>query len=102
MTERKSRKEEFKLNGGELIDKIKKLIHEGNIRRIILKNDEGKTIVEFPLTLGVVGAAIAPMLAAIGAIAALVAKFTLVVEKEEEEGEKEEKKPEETAEEPKE
>ncbi len=82
--EGKKRREEFTLNGGELVDKIKELIHQGNIRRIILKNEEGKTLVEFPLTLGVVGAALAPVLAAIGALAALVAKMTLVVEKEEE------------------
>jgi len=74
-------KEEFKVNGSELIDKVKELIHEGNIRRIILKNEEGKTILEIPLTLGLVGAALAPILAAVGAIAALVAKLTLVVEK---------------------
>lgn len=76
-----SRKEEFKLNGGEIIDKIKELIHEGNIRRIIIKNESGDTIIEIPLTLGVVGAALAPVLAAVGAIAALVTKMTIVVEK---------------------
>lgn len=76
-----SRKEEFKLNGSELIDKIKELIHEGNIRRIIIKNEEGHSIIEIPLTLGVVGAALAPILAAVGAIAALVTKMSIVVEK---------------------
>ncbi|MEN8155211.1 MAG: DUF4342 domain-containing protein [Acidobacteriota bacterium] len=76
-----SRKEEFKLNGSEIIDKIKELIHEGNIRRIIIKNESGDTIIEIPLTLGVVGAALAPVLAAVGAIAALVTKMTIVVEK---------------------
>lgn len=76
-----SRKEEFKLNGSEIIDKIKELIHEGNIRRIIIKNESGETIIEIPLTLGVVGAALAPVLAAVGAIAALVTKMTIVVEK---------------------
>lgn len=76
-----SRKEEFKLNGSELIDKIKELIHEGNIRRIIIKNEEGNSIIEIPLTLGVVGAALAPILAAVGAIAALVTKMSIVVEK---------------------
>jgi hypothetical protein len=78
----RSRKEEFKLKGSEVVDKIKELIHEGNIRRIIIKNDEGKTLMEFPLTLGLVGVAFAPVLAAVGALAALVAKMTLVVEKE--------------------
>ncbi len=88
---KKSRKEEFKLNGSELIDKIKELIHEGNIRRIILKNEEGKTILEFPLTLGLVGAALVPVLAAVGAVAALVAKLTLIVEKEDEDKKETEK-----------
>lgn len=86
MTTKKGKKnnsghEEFSLNGGEIIDKIKELIHQGNIRRIIIKNEDGRTIVEIPLTLGVVGAALAPILAAVGAIAALVTKMTIVVEK---------------------
>ena len=79
--EKKKRTEEFKLSGSEVLDKIKELIHEGNIRRIILKNDEGKILIEIPLTLGLVGAAFMPVLAAVGAIAALVAKMTIVVEK---------------------
>ena len=57
------------------------MIHEGNIRRIILKNEEGRTFIEIPLTVGLVGVALAPILAAVGAIAALVSKMTLVVEK---------------------
>lgn len=77
-------KEEFKLTGSEVIEKIKELIHQGNIRRIILKDDSGKAILEIPLTLGVVGAALLPVLAAVGAVAALVAKLTIVVEKDEE------------------
>ncbi len=96
MTENKENgkgvKEEFKVKGSELIGKIKELIHQGNIRRIIVKNEEGKAILEIPLTLGLVGTALAPVLAAIGAMAALVAKFTLVVEKEEEEETEAEKK----------
>jgi len=79
--EKKKPTEEFKLSGSEVLDKIKELIHEGNIRRIILKNDEGKTLIEIPLTLGLVGVALMPVLAAVGAIAALVAKMTIVVEK---------------------
>ena len=82
MTEEKNtRKEEFKVTGGEIIDKVKELIHEGNIRRITIKNETGETLIEIPLTLGLVGAAFVPVLAAIGAIAALVAKMTIVVEK---------------------
>lgn len=73
--------EEFRVSGGEVVDKIKELIHEGNIRRIILKNEEGRILIEVPLTLGVVGAALMPVLAAIGAIAALAARMTIVVEK---------------------
>ncbi len=78
---KQKKNEEFSLNGSEIIDKIKELIHEGNIRRIIIKNEDGRTIIEIPLTLGVVGAAIAPVLAAVGAIAALVTKMTIIVEK---------------------
>ena len=67
----KTRSEEFKINGGQIVDKIKELIHEGNIRRIILKDESGKTFLEIPLTVGLVGAALAPILAAIGAAAGL-------------------------------
>ena len=83
MTEEKNKgpREEFKLEGSQVVEKIKELIHEGNIRRIILKNEEGKTLIEIPLTLGLVGAALLPVFAAVGAIAALAAKMTIVVEK---------------------
>jgi len=73
--------EEFKIDGKELLEKVKGLIHEGNIRRIIIKNDAGKTLVEIPLTVGAIGAVIAPVLAAVGAIAALVTKCAIIVEK---------------------
>jgi hypothetical protein len=82
--EEKRRTEEFKLSGSQVVDKIKELIHEGNIRRIILKNEKGETLIEIPLTLGLVGVALMPVLAAVGALAALVAKMTIVVEKVEE------------------
>lgn len=75
------RTEEFKVSGGEIINKIKELLHEGNIRRIILKDEQGKTFMEIPLTVGLVGAALVPVVAAVGAIAALVSKLTIVVEK---------------------
>jgi hypothetical protein len=75
------RTEEFRVNGEELLAKIKELIHEGNIRRIIIKNRDGKTLMEFPLTFGVVGAVLAPTLAAVGAVAALIGEATVVVEK---------------------
>ena len=81
MSEEKVHSEEFRVNGEELIARIKNLIKEGNIRRVIIKDKEGKIVFEIPLTLGVVGALIAPQLAAIGAIAALLKEATVVVEK---------------------
>jgi aryl-alcohol dehydrogenase-like predicted oxidoreductase len=78
---KKSSTKEFKVKGEEVLKKIKELVRQGNIRRIILKNEKGKTLVEFPLTWGVVGAALLPIWAAIGTIAALVANITIVVEK---------------------
>jgi hypothetical protein len=82
MTDQQTRTEEFHIDGDKLLAKIKELLHEGNIRRILIKSEEGKVLMEFPVTLGVVGAILAPQLAAVGAIAALVTKCTLVVEKE--------------------
>jgi hypothetical protein len=76
------KKEEFKVSGEEVVKKVKQLIKEGNIRRITIKNSKGKTLLEFPLTVGVVGAAILPTLAAVGAIAALLTNCTIAVEKE--------------------
>lgn len=81
MNENRFRTEEFKVNGEELLGKIKQLVHEGNIRRIIIKNKDGAVLMELPLTLGVVGALLAPSLAAVGAIAALLTEATVVVEK---------------------
>ena len=83
MSETKFTTEEFKVDGERLIGKVKELIHEGNIRRIIIKDKEGKTVFEIPMTFGVVGALIAPLLAAFGAFAALLTEATLVVEKNE-------------------
>ncbi len=79
----KKKTEEFTVSGEELLAKIKSLIKEGNVRRIIIKNEEGKALVELPLTIGIVGAVLAPALAAVGAIAALVTKCTIVVERHE-------------------
>jgi hypothetical protein len=78
----KTTTEEFKINGEDLLAKVKQLVKEGNVRRIIIKNKEGKSLVELPLTIGVVGAVLAPALAAVGAIAALVSECTIVVERE--------------------
>ncbi len=80
MTE--TRSEEFQFSGDSLLAKIKELVHQGNVRRIIIKNEEGRTLVDIPLTIGVVGTLLAPQLAAIGAIAALVLRGTIVIEKE--------------------
>ena len=81
MEEERNSTEEFNINGEELISKIKELIRQGNIRRIVIKHKDGSILMEFPLTIGVVGAVLAPTLAAIGAIAALISEVTVVVEK---------------------
>jgi hypothetical protein len=73
--------EEVKVLGNELVDKVKELIHEGNVRRIIIKDEQGRTFVEIPVTVAAVGAVFAPIPAAVGALAAMAAKFTIVVEK---------------------
>lgn len=76
--------EEFRVKGDEILAKIKELIQEGNIRRVLIKNEDGKTLIDIPLTVGVVGTLIAPQLAAIGAIASLVTNGTIVIERQEE------------------
>ncbi len=73
--------ETFKVSGEDLLKTVKRIIAEGNARRISIKNEAGETIIEFPLTLGAIGALLVPLLAAVGAIAALVANCTIVVEK---------------------
>jgi hypothetical protein len=79
---------EFKVRGEELIKKIRELIHEGSIRRIIIKDDQGKPYLEIPLTLGVVGVVLAPVWAAIGALAAMASNFKIeIVKREEPKGE---------------
>lgn len=77
-----NRTEEFKVNGEDLLKKVKEIIKEGNVRRLTVRDKEGKDLVVLPLTLGVVGIALAPVLAAVGAIAALVTECTIVVERE--------------------
>ena len=81
MPEEKIRTEEFAISGEKLVATVKKLVHQGNIRRITIKNKEGRSLIDIPLTIGVVGALLLPTLAAIGAIAALVTECTIVVEK---------------------
>jgi len=75
--------EQIKVIGEDVFKKVNEVIKEGNVRRISIKDKNGKTIAEFPLTVGVVGAALAPVVAAIGAIAALVTECTIMVEREE-------------------
>ncbi len=74
--------ETFKVNGDHLLTKVKELINQGNVRKISIKDKNGKSIAEFPLTVGVVGAFIAPVLAAVAAIAALLSELTISVERE--------------------
>ncbi|HJU84119.1 MAG TPA: DUF4342 domain-containing protein [Holophagaceae bacterium] len=76
--------EEFRIDGGKVLDKVKELIHAGNVRRIVLKNEEGKPLMEIPLTWGVVGAALLPVFAAVGALAAVVTRMVITVERDEE------------------
>lgn len=75
--------EQYQLTGDDVISKIKQIVHEGNVRRVLIRNAEGHVIVEFPLTVGVVGAALAPMWAAVGAVVALVTDCTIEIERRE-------------------
>ena len=85
MSDKSTRSEEFHVSGEELIGKIKELVRQGNIRRISIRNEEGRTLVDLPLTWGVVGALVAPQLAALGAIAALLTKGSIVIERQDDE-----------------
>ena len=80
---RRSRTEEFEVSGEKLLAKLKELVRQGNIRRIIIKNEAGHTLLEIPVTFAAVGTLLAPWLAAVGAVAALVAECTIIVEKRE-------------------
>jgi hypothetical protein len=73
--------EEAQVLGRDLVDRVKALIHEGNVQRIIIKDEQGHTFLEIPVTVAAVGAMAAPVLAAVGALSALVARFTIVVER---------------------
>ncbi|MBN1837942.1 MAG: DUF4342 domain-containing protein [Spirochaetales bacterium] len=77
-------KEEFSVKGEDLVRRVRELVHEGTVRRIIIKDDQGKTYFEVPLTIGVVGALLVPVWAAIGAVAALASNFTIEIIKKEE------------------
>ena len=75
------RKQEFTVNGDQVVAKVRELVEEGNVRRLSIKNEEGRTLLEVPLTIGVIGAALLPVFAAIGALAALATRCTIVVER---------------------
>ena len=81
MGEQEVRTEEFHVDGDDLMAKIKELLREGNIRRIIIRDDEGRTLIDLPLSVGVVGVLVAPQLAALGALAAIISHGTIVVER---------------------
>lgn len=80
-TKTDSRTEEFKVSGSDIVNKVKEAIEKGNARRLIIKNEKGVSIMEIPLTIGLVGTLLAPYLAAVGAVTALATKCTIVVEK---------------------
>jgi hypothetical protein len=82
MEDKTTHTESMEVEGDDLVGRIKEIVHEGNVRRIIIKNDEGEKLIELPVTVGVIGALLAPPLAAVGAVAALVAKCTIEVERE--------------------
>ena len=75
-------KESFKVAADQLVEAVKTLVHEGNVRRIVIKQHDGRTVAEFPLSVGVVGAVVAPLLAAVGAIAAVLTECTIEVDRE--------------------
>src|SRR6185436_17803463 len=77
----KDRVQEFTVNGDQVVATVKELVREGNVRRLIIKNEHGATLIEIPLTFGVIGAALLPVFAAIGALAALATRCTIVVER---------------------
>ena len=81
MADQRFTTEEHKVPGEKLLSRIKEMVHQGNIRRVIIKNDEGRVLIEIPLTVGVVGLALMPVWIAIGAMAAYAANYTIVVEK---------------------
>jgi len=88
MTDRSENGErEFTVSGSQLLSRVKELVHQGNVRHIIIRNEEGRTLLELPLTMGIVGVALIPAYAAVGAIAALIAKCNIVVRNTEDSGE---------------
>ncbi|HUP51715.1 MAG TPA: DUF4342 domain-containing protein, partial [Longimicrobiales bacterium] len=82
-SESRTRRDAYKVRGEKIVEKVKELLHEGNVRHVVIKNDEGKTLIEFPVTVGVAGALLLPVWAAVGALAALVTDCSIEVEREE-------------------
>lgn len=78
----RTRTEEFQVAGGELMDRLKAIMREGRVRRIVIRNPEGRTLLDIPLAAGVIGAALLPFWAAVGSVAALASRYTIVVERE--------------------
>lgn len=81
MVKKSTKKEEFKVSGADIVNKVKEIIDAGNARKITILNEKNEKIMEFPLTIGAVGVVVAPILAAVGTFAALATKCTIVVEK---------------------
>ena len=82
------RREQYKVSGDRVVGKLKELLHEGNVRHVVIKNDEGRTLIEIPVTLGIAGALLIPVWAAVGAVAAVVSNCTIEIERQgEEDGE---------------
>jgi hypothetical protein len=81
---KRTRREEYKVKGEKIVAKIRELVREGNVRHVVIKNEDGKTLIEFPVTVGVAGALLLPVWAAIGALAAVVSNCKIVVERGEE------------------
>ena len=75
-------REKYKVAGDKLISTIKELIHQGNVRHVVIKNDEGRILIEFPVSIGVAGAVLLPVWAAVGAVAAIVTQCTIEIERE--------------------
>lgn len=80
-TDGAGKKERYRVAGDRVVEKLKELLHEGNVRHVVIKNDEGKTLIEIPVTLGVAGALLLPVWAAVGAVAAVVANCTIEIER---------------------
>ena len=85
MSNERTIREEVKVQGEHLVEKVKELVRAGNVRRVAVKDKEGKVLAEFPLTFGVVGVVLAPMLAALGGLAAVLTECTLSIERDRQE-----------------